>query len=91
MIIKPPCIIKTITNINCPTCGITRAITELLRFNFKKSYDYNPMAVPVLIGILLILSDNLLKKKTYMYVGIIIVIFNFIFFIINTGYGFVCP
>jgi len=36
-----PCIVKSITGLNCPTCGITRQIISILNFDFKNAREYN--------------------------------------------------
>lgn len=36
-----PCIIKSITGLNCPTCGITRQIICILHLDFKNAREYN--------------------------------------------------
>ena len=36
-----PCIVKSITGLNCPTCGITRQIICILNFDFKNAREYN--------------------------------------------------
>ncbi len=36
-----PCIIKYITHLNCPTCGITRQIISILRFDIESAIKFN--------------------------------------------------
>ncbi len=36
-----PCLVKSITGLNCPTCGITRQIISILHFDFKNAREYN--------------------------------------------------
>lgn len=36
-----PCIVKSITGFNCPTCGITRQIISIINFDFKNAREYN--------------------------------------------------
>lgn len=46
-----PCLFRFVTSIPCPTCGITRAVISLLSGDLKSSLAYNPMALPVIIGL----------------------------------------
>lgn len=43
------CLIKKITGFPCPSCGLTRAIVELLKLNFQGSLYYNPLAIPIIL------------------------------------------
>ena len=36
------CPFKYSTGIPCPGCGITRALLQLLRLNFREAWNYNP-------------------------------------------------
>lgn len=38
-----PCLFTLIFDINCWGCGLTRAFIELLRFDFKLAWSYNPI------------------------------------------------
>lgn len=46
------CPIKYFFHINCPTCGMTRAILSLLKGNLRAYAEYNPAALPFLILLL---------------------------------------
>ncbi|MCM8830178.1 MAG: DUF2752 domain-containing protein [Candidatus Omnitrophica bacterium] len=50
------CLYKTIFRIECPGCGITRAVLSLLHFRFYDALNYNRLVVvvfPVLVYIFL--------------------------------------
>ncbi len=40
-----PCIIKGLTGIPCPACGMTRACLAALRFDFAAAFGYHPLWV----------------------------------------------
>jgi hypothetical protein len=46
------CIFKSITGIQCPLCGMTRASCELAHLHFRQAFLYNP--VSLLLPLLLI-------------------------------------
>lgn len=41
------CPIRAITNIPCPTCGMTRAFISLIKLDFIKSFYYHPLLILV--------------------------------------------
>jgi hypothetical protein len=43
-----PCLFKTIFNVECPGCGLTRAFIHLLEFDFVGAYDSNALIFIVL-------------------------------------------
>lgn len=45
------CPMKLLFDIPCPGCGMTRAIISLLKFDFKVSFTYNPLAIFVLLAL----------------------------------------
>ena len=62
------CIIKSVTNIPCPSCGSTRAIIKLLQGNLLESLYTNPFGIIILIIMLVlpfwILFDLSTKKQS---------------------------
>jgi hypothetical protein len=44
----PRCPFFALTNLECPGCGITRALAALLHGRFALSWHYNPLALLVL-------------------------------------------
>lgn len=67
------CPLKLLTGYNCPTCGCTRAIRELLCGNFEGYFMYQPMAIPLTAAGILCFHLKLLKgrKKTVALVFVI--------------------
>ncbi|HNF72486.1 MAG TPA: DUF2752 domain-containing protein [Chitinophagaceae bacterium] len=49
----PPCVFKWITGYECPGCGSTRALYELLHGNILRSFQYNALFMSALIGAVL--------------------------------------
>ena len=45
-----PCIWKTIFNVRCPGCGLTRALINLLSFDIAGAWDSNPLIFIVFPG-----------------------------------------
>jgi hypothetical protein len=41
----PRCAFKMLTGLPCPTCGVTRAIMAMTRFDFATALAMNPLAV----------------------------------------------
>jgi len=47
-----PCLWKTLFHFHCPGCGLTSAFIEILKLNFTKAFNTNPLIFVVLpIGI----------------------------------------
>ncbi len=66
---KIPCVFKSMLGISCPGCGMTRAIHEILHFNFFQSIKYNILAVPlVILGIIstpIVIHDIIFNKNIF--------------------------
>ena len=61
-VFKSTCIIKYIFGIECPTCGMTRAIISLFSGDIKGYFKFNFMAIPLLCTVYLYLHSLLNKK-----------------------------
>ncbi|SHI59838.1 Protein of unknown function [Clostridium cavendishii DSM 21758] len=55
---KGMCIIKAITGIPCPGCGLTRAHLALLRLDFKTAFHYHPLFFIVIPFIIFLISAD---------------------------------
>lgn len=44
-LLRPPCTLNTLTGLQCPVCGGTRAAQFLLEGNLKMAWRYNPLVV----------------------------------------------
>lgn len=67
---RTPCIIKNITGVPCPSCGITRSIREILYGNLSLAFWYNPLGfILLLLAIIVpiwILYDIITKKRGFL-------------------------
>ena len=54
-VLQIPCIIKYLTGVSCPGCGMTRACISALRLDFQAAFFYHPLwiALPFSLGGLL--------------------------------------
>ena len=79
------CIIKNVTGIPCPSCGLTRSGIELFKLNFKDVFFYNPMIFLVIIILLVIVFRNTkLIKPVYhnnmFFITCIIIVLGYYFY-----------
>ena len=70
-----PCVLRSLTGIPCPTCGLTRAWLYALHLDFSGAFSQYPMfwAVPLLV--LYLLYDGQLfpnPKFSYLCVGVLL-------------------
>ncbi|MCH5167714.1 MAG: DUF2752 domain-containing protein [Erysipelotrichales bacterium] len=81
-----PCIIKKITHLYCPGCGLTRMIISLLKLNFYQAFRYNPLLFILLIlsiiyNIIKFIINNFSTKKiklnNYIYIFLLILTIGF--------------
>lgn len=47
-----PCTFHLLTGFDCPSCGMSRALSALSRLDFAASISYNPFLIPVGIYII---------------------------------------
>ncbi len=81
--LKIDCLIYKIIGFPCPTCNMTRAMLALLRLDIRSYLSYNAMALPVCtVFVFQLFRDFLLSKKILDVVTIIIMIINFIYYIL---------
>ena len=45
----PFCLVRTVTGLPCPGCGITRALIAIARGNFREAWRLNPAAFMVVL------------------------------------------
>lgn len=66
-----PCVIRTLTGLPCPMCGMSRAWLAALRLDFLAAFRYHPMfwSVPVLL--LWWLFDGRLFRRQWMNHGLL--------------------
>lgn len=75
------CIFRTLTGLDCPTCGMQRSITSLFSGDFNKAFWHNPYLVlmlPYFVALILasLLNGNIAKKaKKILYHPLLIATF----------------
>lgn len=57
------CPVARLLKVPCPTCGVTRAIISLLRFDFSGYLSYNFMAVFLISAVWLFIHRSLFKNR----------------------------
>lgn len=73
------CPIKAVVGLECPTCGVTRAMVSLVRLDFEGYLYYNPMAVFLVSVVFLFVFLEMYKSNRFVLVyGIVVLIINFI-------------
>ncbi|MCI9087263.1 MAG: DUF2752 domain-containing protein [Clostridia bacterium] len=63
------CLLKTVTGISCPACGMTRAFEAILHFNFLEACYQNLLSIPLLLFfiflIFMLLKDFMQNRFSY--------------------------
>lgn len=60
-----PCLIKALTGITCPGCGMTRAYVSLLHLDFAGAFRYHKMFwAPPILYVYFLFDGKVLKNKT---------------------------
>lgn len=76
------CPFRNIFSFPCPTCGMTHALISLLCLDFQSYINYNPMALPMAITILIAFHLNLFKhKKILTAIVVAVAIINFLVYL----------
>ncbi len=79
-----PCPILTFIGIECPTCGMTRALLALFRLDFKVYVEYQPFAIWMLIAVLLGVHLRIIPNKRMASTYIIITaVTNYIYYVLK--------
>jgi len=72
---QQPCFYKKTFGIDCPGCGMQRAIIELLKGNFIESFKEYPALIPIVFVISFLILHLIFKFKK----GAFIIKISFIF------------
>ena len=66
------CIIKHITGVSCPGCGMTRAVKSLVFLDFSKAFYYHPLVfllIPIAVLLFLFTARKMYKtRKIFIYI-----------------------
>ena len=80
-ILNISCPIMYLIKIPCPTCGMTRAILSLVRFDIKGYMAYNPMAFFMITAAFFLIHRNILGRKKWIDIySAIVLTTNLIFY-----------
>ncbi len=63
------CLFKTIFNIPCPGCGLTRGFRALFKGNFIEAFNYNILTIPIFIFLIIctfLFVFDLIKKTNFL-------------------------
>ncbi len=60
-----PCIIRTVTKLPCPGCGLTRAYLALFRLNLQAAFFFHPMFWSIPLLVLFFLMDGQLFRSQW--------------------------
>ena len=76
-IIKINCLFKSLLNIRCPGCGLTRSFRAIFNLDFDSAFNYNILGIPLIIISIIIIISMIIdiirnNNKTIIY------IFNFL-------------
>lgn len=86
--IKLNCLFKSLFDICCPGCGLTRAFKSMLNFNLYNAFKYNILGIPLfilcIVAFISLIIDIIRNKNTTImfyfkifskyYIGIIIIL-----------------
>lgn len=84
----PPCMVRDAIGIICPTCGVTRCVSNFLSLNFEASFMYHPVAFIltlylIFIDIIYIINtvfDKKFFKILYPSINLLVIFFVVFFF-----------
>ncbi len=70
------CLIKHTIGISCPGCGMTRAVKQLILFDFSKAFYYHPLVfllIPMMVLLVLFTIRKMYKtRKIFIYAMVFI-------------------
>lgn len=83
------CIIREITGIPCPTCGVTRALISLICGNLKAYMYYNSFAVPLCAATVFMILGSHIKNKMLQKISMAILLLNIPYYIYRLSKGMI--
>ena len=84
VISKIKCPFVFLFHVQCPACGMTRALMSLFRGDITGYFMYNAMAVPLCLSVLLEIHKKLFTHKRFIDGACIsIVIINFAYYLVH--------
>lgn len=79
----PPCMIREAIGVICPTCGVTRCVSNILAFNFEAAFKYHPMVfiLTIYLGVIdVVYIINTIFNKEFLKVFYPSIKYFFIFY-----------
>lgn len=77
------CIIKRITGVSCPGCGMSRAWLALLRLDFKKAFYYHPLFIVPVIWLIMFIFKNHINEKNYNRILYVTILLFFVVYLVR--------
>lgn len=63
------CMIRSLTGVPCPSCGMTRSVTTMVHGNIYEAIWWNPLGIMMFIAMIIfpgwIIADWIRKKHTF--------------------------
>lgn len=80
LLLDLPCILRSLTGVICPGCGMSRAWLALLRLDLRAAFSYHPMfwSVP-LLALFILYDGHLLSNKRANNIFLILLLVGFAF------------
>ena len=60
---KHGCLFRFLTGISCPGCGMTRALTAILKLDFSLAFEMHPLVFLLPVAVLVYFSKRLIPKE----------------------------
>lgn len=76
------CILREITGVPCPACGMTRAFLSLIKLDFGGYMYYNPAAIPCAVAVILALHKNILFRAHARLIDTIVILLAAVVFVV---------
>jgi hypothetical protein len=81
-----PCFYKQVFHMDCPGCGIQRALVELLRGHLKQSFIIYPALIPIILMLVYLIlhlkfkfTNGAENLKRLFFLNTTIIVFNYIY------------
>ncbi len=71
-----PCVIRWVTGVPCPGCGLSRACLAVLRLDFGAAFRYHPMFWSFPLLLLYALFDGQLFRRKWLNIGLLSLILS---------------
>ena len=81
-----PCLNKQLLGIECPGCGLQRAVLLLFEGEFKAAFLMYPAIYPLILLLLFLLADQFIKIKYANLISIVLMVSTVILILTNFLY-----